>query len=172
MDISRTISAMSDLVNSRMHPAAERTGRNQHVQLVKRYREILFDCTADYKKTSAAVARKREVMELFGKSREGKKEAGEDPEMEQLLRERNAIGNSMRTATNVLGQAEEIRADLRHQGSNLRGVAGRVQAIAGNVPGLNMLVDAIRRKRSRDDMVVSGVIVICILFTIWYIFIA
>jgi len=43
-DIQRTISTMTDLLNTRMAPAAERTGRSQHSLLVKRYREILFDC--------------------------------------------------------------------------------------------------------------------------------
>ena len=43
-DIHRTMSTMTDLLNTKMAPAAERTGRSQHLLLVKRYREILFDC--------------------------------------------------------------------------------------------------------------------------------
>jgi hypothetical protein len=31
-------------------------------------------------------------------------------------------------------------------------------------------VDAIRRKRSRDDQILAGVIATCILFTLWYLF--
>lgn len=175
-DISRTISAMSDLINSRMSPAADRTGKSQHALLVKRYREILFDCSADFKKTSAAVARRREAMELFrGANTDGGMGVDEngnerDPAMEQLLRERNAIENSARSATSVLGQAADIHSDLRSQGKSLRGVSGTVASIAGNVPGLNTLIDNIRRKKSKDDMILSGVIASCILFTLWYVF--
>mmetsp|Transcript_40973 Transcript_40973/g.49867 ORF Transcript_40973/g.49867 Transcript_40973/m.49867 type:complete len:285 (-) Transcript_40973:143-997(-) len=142
-DISRTISQMSEIVNKRMAPAAEVTGRNQHLLLVKRYREILFDRTTDYEKTRAAMARKRETMELFAGANTGD---GGDGEVDHLLRERNAIGNSMKGVSSVLGQAEEIRADLKSQGMALRGVSGKVLAIAGGIPGVNKLIENIRKK--------------------------
>jgi len=178
-DINRTISAMTDLIERKMMPCAERTGKSQHILLVKRYREILFDCSADFKKTSAAVARKREQMELFrgassraasgGSSGHGQGNGEDDEAMEHLLRERNAIGNSLQTADSVLGQAAEVHSELRSQGSALRGVRGTMMSIANNVPGLNRLIDNIRKKRNKDDMIVSGVIAACILFTLWYV---
>merc|ERR1712238_232788 len=88
-----------------------------------------------------------------------------DPEMEQLLRERNSLGGALRSVASVLGQASEVRSDLRNLG-------GKVLNIASNVPGLNTLVEGIRRRRNKDDMVVSGVIAACILFTLWYLFAA
>lgn len=176
-DINRTISSMTDLIERRMKPCAERTGKSQHTLLVKRYREILFDCSADFKKTSAAVARKREQAELFrgantggnGMGGNGGGGDGHDEGMEHLLRERNAIGNSMKAADAVLGQAAEVQSELRSQGASLRGVQGTMLAIAGNVPGLNVLIDKIRKKRNKDDVIVSGVIAFCILFTLWYV---
>ena len=174
-DINRTISSMTDLIERRMKPCAERTGKSQHTLLVKRYREILFDCSADFKKTSAAVARKREQAELFrgantggGMGGNGGGGDGHDEGMDHLLRERNAIGNSMKAADAVLGQAE-VQSELRSQGASLRGIQGTMLAIAGNVPGLNVLIDKIRKKRNQDDMIVSGVIAFCILFTLWYV---
>ena len=94
---------------------------------------------------------------------------GHDEGMEHLLRERNAIGNSMKAADAVLGQAAEVQSELRSQGASLRGIQGTMLAIAGNVPGLNVLIDKIRKKRNQDDMIVSGVIAFCILFTLWYV---
>ena len=174
-DINRTISSMTDLIERRMKPCAERTGKSQHTLLVKRYREILFDCSADFKKTSAAVARKREQAELFRGANAGGGMGGNgggdghDEGMDHLLRERNAIGNSMKAADAVLGQAAEVQSELRSQGASLRGIQGTMLAIAGNVPGLNVLIDKIRKKRNQDDMIVSGVIAFCILFTLWYV---
>lgn len=168
-DIHRTMSTMTELINTKMAPAAERTGRSQHSLLVKRYREILFDCGADFNKTSAAVARRREARELFrGATASGTGEA--DPAMEQLMRERNAIDNSMKSAAGVLNQAASVRSELRTQGAGLRGVTGTMANIAGNIPGLNGLIDKIRKKRLQDDRVVSGVVAACILFTLWYLF--
>jgi len=89
--------------------------------------------------------------------------------MEQLLRERNAIGNSLKSASSVLNQASDIRNELRNQGKALRGAGTKVLNMAGRIPGLNGLIDNIRRRRGRDDMVVSGTIAVCILFTLWYV---
>jgi len=171
-DIHRTMSTMTELINTKMAPAAERTGRSQHLLLVKRYREILFDCGADFNKTSAAVARRREAKELFrgATAGSGGGGGGANPEMEQLLRERNAIDNSMKSANSVLNQAASVRTELRSQGASLRGVGGTMATIAGNIPGLNGLIDKIRKKRQQDDRVVSGVVAACILFTLWYLF--
>lgn len=110
-------------------------------------------------------------MDLFrgANGGNGGGEAENDPAMEALLRERNAIGNSIQSATNVLNQASDIRGELRNQGNNLRGVGSKVLVMAGQVPGLNNLIENIKRKRGRDDQVVSVVIAVCILFTLWYI---
>ena len=169
------MSKMTELINTKMAPAAERTGRSQHLLLVKRYREILFDCSTDFNKTCESVARKREAKELFrgalvsGVNGSGSG-SGANPEMEQLLRERNAIDNSMKSANSVLNQASNVRSELRSQGSSLRGVSGTMANIAGHIPGLNGLIDKIRKKRQQDDRVVSGVVAVCILFTLWYLF--
>ena len=167
------MSTMTELINTKMAPAAERTGRSQHSLLVKRYREILFDCGADYNKTSAAVARRREARELFrgaGAASGGDGGQQQDQSMEQLLRERNAIDNSMKSANSVLNQASSVRTELRTQGASLRGVTSTMAQIAGNIPGLNGLMDKIRKKRQQDDRVVSGVVAACILFILWYLF--
>ena len=167
-DIHRAMSTMTELINVRMAPAAERTGRSQHSLLVKRYREILFDCGADFSKTSAAVARRREARELFRGATAGG--GGGDAGTEQLLRERNAIDSSMKSAAGVLSQASGVRSELRSQGAGLRGATGTMAAIAGNIPGLNGLIARISKKRQQDDRVVGGVVAACILFTLWYLF--
>lgn len=171
-DIQRAMATMNDLIHTKMAPAAERTGRAQHSLLVKRYREILFDCGTDYSKTSAAVSRRREARELFkgATALNGEGGGGGEEANQQLMRERNAIDNSMKSAQSVLSQAATVRSELRSQGANLRGVTGTMAQIAGHVPGLNTLIDRIRKKRQQDDRVVGGVVAMCILFTLWYLF--
>ena len=93
-----------------------------------------------------------------------------DEGMEQLMRERNAIDNSMKSAAGVLNQAVGVRSELRSQGAGLRGAVGTMANIASNIPGLSGLIDKIRVKRQQDDRVVSGVVAMCILFTLWYLF--
>mmetsp|Transcript_26947 Transcript_26947/g.31830 ORF Transcript_26947/g.31830 Transcript_26947/m.31830 type:complete len:264 (+) Transcript_26947:285-1076(+) len=178
-EINRTLSLLSDLINTKMAPAAERTSKSQqHSLLVKRYREILFDSTADFQKTANGLSRRREQLQLFRGAAaaiqgNGSGEGGgdeEDPAMEHLMRERNSIQGAMDASHSVIGQAAEVEASLRSQGGALRGVSGTVLRMASQIPGLDGLIDQIRRKRNKDDFIVSGVIAVCILFTLWYLF--
>jgi len=140
--------------------------------LVKRYNTAILYCStagSDFKKTSAAVQRRREARELFENSA-GPSASSHDPAMEQLLRERNAVENSMQGANSVLNQAASVRTELRSQGASLRGVTGTMAQIAGNIPGVDALIEKIRTKRLKDDRIVSGVVAGCILFTLWYLF--
>mmetsp|Transcript_15807 Transcript_15807/g.15201 ORF Transcript_15807/g.15201 Transcript_15807/m.15201 type:complete len:245 (-) Transcript_15807:11-745(-) len=171
-DITRTIAKMSHLIQSQLDPAAQQTGRSQHLLLVKRYREILYDCSTDFHKTHAAVERHKKQIELFQGASIEDNANNNDSAMDHLLRERNAIGNSLQSAHSVLGQASDIYGDLKTQGSSLRNTHGTIGTIASHVPGLNKVIELIRKKRNRDDMVVSGVIAACILFTLWYVFVA
>ena len=168
-DIQRTITNLQDLINGKMQPASERAGSKQSAAItVKRYREILFDLSGDFEKSRQAHVRKQERAKLFEGATGDGGENGNDPAMDHLLRERNHINNSLNSAASVIAQASEIQADLRSQGLSLGRVTSMMGQIAGNVPGLNTLIEKIRRKRSKDDKIVAAVIASCILFTLWY----
>jgi len=173
-EVNRTLSLLSELINTKMGPTAEQTGKSQHILLVKRYREILFDSTTEFQKTTSSLQRRRETLQLFrgaaASVQGGEGGDEEDPSMTHLLRERNSIENALDASNSVIAQAVEIDSNLKSQGGALRGISGTVMRMASQIPGLDGLVDQIRRKRNRDDMVVSGVIAVCLLFTIWYLF--
>ncbi len=121
------------------------------------------------------VRRKKEARELMrGAVTNGAAGAGggggEGDGMEHLLRERSSIDASLNSTNAILSQASSVRNELRTQGQNLRGISGTMSVIAGHVPGLNGLIDKIKKKRMQDDRVVSGVVAGCILFTLWYLF--
>ncbi len=168
-DIQRTLTTLQDLITTQLQPASERVGSQNAMLLVKRYREILFDLTGDFEKARQANVRKQERAKLLEGARSNSQGDGTDPAMEHLLRERNHIGNSLNAADAVINQASEVRSDLRNQGMSLGRVQSTMGKIAGNIPGLNTLVEGIRRKRSKDDKIVAGVIASCILFTLWYV---
>lgn len=173
-DIQRTHTLLQDLVLTQLQPAAEKVGSQSASLLVKRYREILFDLSGDFEKSRQAHQRKQERAKLMAGARTsldaGNGDGTHDPAMDHLLRERGHIGNSMNAAASVINQASEIRSDLRSQGMSLQSVQSTVGNIMGNIPSINTVVERIRRKRSKDDMIVAGVIASCILFTLWYLF--
>ena len=84
------------------------------------------------------------------------------------MREHNRIFNLQNAASNVINQAVEIRNDLRNQGMSLGRAKGLMGQIAGNIPGIRVVVEKIHRKQPKDDMIVAGVIAFLILFTLWY----
>jgi golgi SNAP receptor complex member 1 len=170
LEIQRLLQQLQDLISFKMSPAAERSNKSQHLLLIKRYREILFDLTSDFSKSQQMWTRKREQMELFSGANTSQQQQQQDPAMEHLLRERNHIQNSLTASSSVIHQAMEIHSDLRQQGGSLRGVSGMIGTMTQTIPGLNRLVENIRRKKSRDDVIVAGVIAMCILFTLWYVF--
>jgi len=167
-DLQRLIGRLQDLISGRLTSAAGNSP--QQLAAVKRYREILLDLRSDYDKSLQAVRRSKERYELLSDANIGSQSSQKDQAMEHLLRERNHIANSMNAAQQVIGQADAVRSDLYSQGRSLRGTGALMQQLTTNIPGLNTLVDQIRRRRSRDDKIVASVIASCVVFTLWYLF--
>jgi golgi SNAP receptor complex member 1 len=168
-EVTRLIQRLQDLISSRLSAAATTSSQQASV---KRYREIALDLRGDFDKSIVSVRRAKERRELLGSSSvtAASGAGGVDPAMEHLLRERNHIQNSMNAAASVIGQADAVRQDLYGQGRSLRGTGALMAQLTSNIPGLNTLVEQIRRRRSRDDKIVAGVIASCIVFTLWYVF--
>lgn len=164
-EVPRLFSQMHDLIHTKLITAA--TTPSQRA-VGNRYRDILQDLRSDYEKNLAVLKRAKERYELLASASSTASDDGADAGMDSLLRERNHINNSMNAASAVLGQAESIRSDLRWQGRSLRNAGSVIQSMITTIPGLNHLVEQIRRRRSRDDRIVAGVIASCIVFTLWY----
>eukprot|EP00980_Cylindrotheca_fusiformis_P002471 scaffold584_cov132-Cylindrotheca_fusiformis.AAC.24 len=154
-DIQRTLTNMQDLITTKLQPAAERSKSQNSSLLIKRYREILFDLTGDFEKSRLAHVRKQERAKLMEGARTNGQD-DEDPATAHLMREGRHIGNSLNAASQVISEATEIRSDLRNQGLSLGRVQSTMGTIASNIPGLNTLVDKIKRKRSKDDKILAG----------------
>jgi Snare region anchored in the vesicle membrane C-terminus len=159
-DIQFLFNQLSDLINKRLKAVIVTPSQRATSQ---RYQEILQDLRADYEKSNQILRRARERQELMAGAAPSSNGSPNDAAMDSLLRERNHIQNSMNAAANVIGQAENIRQDLHWQGRTLRSTGSLMSQIAGNIPGINILVEQIRRRRSQDDRIVAGVIACCII---------
>lgn len=69
--------------------------------LIKRYQEIHFDYSTEFKNTSTSVTRKRESMELFQSSKKMHAEE-HDSSVAKLLRERSSIAASLRSVNDII----------------------------------------------------------------------
>ena len=78
-----------------------------------------------------------------------------------LLRERNTIAASTSAIDAVLGQAGVIGSTLREQRSLFDGIGSKLMSVGARFPAINGLMNAIRRKKSKDIIVISLVILVC-----------
>eukprot|EP00388_Colpodella_angusta_P043274 GDKK01058989.1.p1 GENE.GDKK01058989.1~~GDKK01058989.1.p1 ORF type:complete len:156 (-),score=13.17 GDKK01058989.1:253-720(-) len=145
---------------------------NHQEVLIKRYYEIHFDYSTEFKNTSATVQRKRDSMELMQQSSRNQhnSDGAQDSSFSKLLREKTSIAASMKSINDVISQAFETKSSLVGQRSSLVGSSGGLSSLTANVPGFGRLIDGIQRKKSRETMVIAVVVGILLCITIWWVF--
>lgn len=170
-EIENLLAALSEC-NDAMGRLLAHGTRTSSSALLQRYREIFNYYTSEFHKTQVALQRKRESAELLksGAGRGVTKKLGEwgNPQMDQLLRERNAIHSSLRSVGSILSQAIETKDGLRAQRQGLSGANTGLAGLATNLPSISRVVDAIHRKKTRDNAIIGLIIASCLCFTIWY----
>lgn len=144
---------------------------SKHMQdaLIKRYSEIHYDYTNEFRNTLTAINRKRESMELFNSSKKSNNDE-QDSSVAKLLRERSGIAASMKSINDVIAQAFDTKNALSSQRSTLSNARGGLSSLAASVPGIGGLIDGIQRKKNKDNIILAIVIAILVIFTLWWVF--
>lgn len=171
-EIERDLHELLDCINGMRSCSAKDggvAGSGHQEVLIKRYHEIHFDYSTEFKSTSATVHRKRESMELFQSSKNLNINE-QDSSVAKLLRERSSIQASMKSINDVISQAFDAKAALLGQRNTLTGTAGGLTGLATNLPTFNRLIDGIQRKKTRESVIVAVVIGLLVCFSIWYVF--
>jgi Golgi SNAP receptor complex protein 1 len=172
-EIERDLHELSECINGMRGSVAKDggalAGSGHQEVLIKRYHEIHFDYSTEFKNTSATVHRKRESMELFQSSKNLHMDE-QDSSVAKLLRERSSIQASMKSINDVISQAFETKNALLGQRNSLTGSASGLTGLAANVPTFNRLIDGIQRKKTRESIIVAVVIGLLACFLIWWVF--
>eukprot|EP01039_Chlorochromonas_danica_P005109 gene5109-5615_t len=142
---------------------------SQQEVLIKRYYEIHFDYSTEFKNTSATVQRKRESMELMQSSRSLRGEQS-DSSVAKLLKEKLSIAASMRSINEVISQAFETKNTLSNQRGSLTNSSGGLGSLSNSMPAIGKLIDGIQKKKFRESLVVALVVAVLLCFTVWWIF--
>lgn len=93
---------------------------------------------------------------------------GSQSSMGLLLRERGMVSSSAAAANDVIGQAQAVAASLAAQRAVFDGIGGRVRELGARFPVVNSLLNAVRRKKSRDSVVLAAVVALCTLGILAY----
>lgn len=171
MEIQSLLEKLLDINDGMSRCAASATPTTSVTQKLARHRDILHEFTQEFKRTKGNINSMREHAELLSSVREDISEykaSGSMSPRVQLLRERASIHGSIIHIDDVISQAQSTRAALGSQRAFFGNVQGKVKLLSDKFPIIRDLLGSIRRKKSRDTLILSAVIAACTLFLIIY----
>ncbi|CAN6466374.1 unnamed protein product [Victoria cruziana] len=170
MEIESLLEKLLDVNEAMSRCAAAATPTTSVSQKLARHRDILHEFTQEFKRTRGNIISMREHAELLHSVRNDINEykVSSSQAAPSLLRERAAIHGSIVQIDDVTNQAETIKGVLAAQRSTFAEIQGKVKHLGDRFPVIRGLLGAIKRKRSRDTIILSAVIAACTLFLIIY----
>ncbi|KAG6400480.1 hypothetical protein SASPL_137317 [Salvia splendens] len=171
MEIQSLLEKLLDINDSMSRCAASASATTSVTQKLARHRDILHEFTQEFRRIKGNINSMKEHADLLSSVRddisEYKASGSVSPRM-QLLRERAAIHGSISHIDDVINQAQSTRAALGSQRALFGDVQGKVKVLGDKFPVIRGLIGSIRKKRSRDTIILSLVIAACTLFLIIY----
>ncbi|KAL3381159.1 hypothetical protein AABB24_001333 [Solanum stoloniferum] len=171
MEIQSLLEKLLDVNDSMSRCAASAASTTSVIQKLARHRDILHEFTQEFRRIKGNISSMREHAELLSSVRddisEYKASGSMSPKM-HILRERAAIHGSISHIDDVINQAQTTRAALGSQRALFGDVQGKVKQLGDKFPVIRGLIGSIRRKKSRDTLILSAVIAACTLFLIIY----
>ena len=85
-----------------------------------------------------------------------------------LLGDRASMQSSTAHVDALLGQARNVATALSEQRNTFSGISSKLGQMTSAFPAIHNVVNQIRRKKSRDTIVLSAVVCVCTLFVVGY----
>ncbi|KAL0373322.1 UNVERIFIED_CONTAM: Golgi SNAP receptor complex member 1-2 [Sesamum radiatum] len=173
IEIQSLLEKLLDVNDSMSRCAASAAPATSVNQKLARHRDILHEFTQEFRRIKGNISSMKEHAELLSSVRDdiseykGQASGNVSPKM-QLLRERATIHGSISHIDDVISQAQATRAVLGSQRALFGDVQGKVKILGDKFPVIRGLIGSIRRKRSRDTLILSAVIAACTLFIIYW----
>ncbi|XP_020235881.1 Golgi SNAP receptor complex member 1-2 [Cajanus cajan] len=171
MEIQSLLEKLLDINDSMSRCAASAGPATSVTQKLARHRDILHEFTQEFRRIKGNINSMKEHAELLSSVRDDitdfKTSGSMSPRM-QLLRERAAIHGNISHIDDVISQAQATRSVLGSQRQLFGDVQGKVKVLGDKFPIIRSLLGSIRRRRSRDTLILSAVIAACTLFIIIY----
>lgn len=135
-------------------------------QTLSRYNDIYHTSKMDYAKLKTHLQRERQKLELFGNENS---KSTDDPARDQLLRERRLLAEATQQGEEILNKAEAAHVGMKEQGLSLLSSSSRMATnVLARFPTIGHLVERVRRRQKRDQIIIAMLIGFLIFFTLWY----
>ncbi|KAJ8900350.1 hypothetical protein K2173_024990 [Erythroxylum novogranatense] len=171
MEIQSLLEKLLDINDSMSRCAASAAPTTSVTQKLARHRDILHEFTQEFRRIKGNINSMREHAELLSSVRDDiteYKASGSMSPRVQILRERAAIHGSISHIDDVINQAQTTRAVLGSQRTLFGDVQGKVKGLSNKFSNIRVVLGSIRRRKSRDTLILSAVIAACTLFLIIY----
>mmetsp|Transcript_64180 Transcript_64180/g.96752 ORF Transcript_64180/g.96752 Transcript_64180/m.96752 type:complete len:230 (+) Transcript_64180:1-690(+) len=153
VEIEQLLSDLSDS-NSTLAKIAAESSSPAHSSAVHQHQSKLRDYTKEYRQIRNKINDTHSSVELFvGATQSGGD--GDNDRMDTLLRERGSLQASHTGADNFTNAGINARDSLRGQNQILRGTTSRISQIQGTFSSIDTIYAAIRRKYTRDCIILS-----------------
>ncbi|KAK9861433.1 hypothetical protein WJX84_006699 [Apatococcus fuscideae] len=144
-------------------------GGDSRSHTLARHRDILHDFMQEFRRLNVNLGAARDRADLFaGGSATSIPSMGGQGSSGLLLRERGALQGANTALDDVMGQAQSVAGSLTMQRRLFGNIGSKLSDVAARFPVVNNLLSSIRRRKNRDTIILSAVIIACALFTIIY----
>ena len=140
-----------------------------------RHRDVLGEFASEFKRVRDAVSTSRDRDALLGGRAATRGSGGgasdgmsDSSQTELLMRERSTVHSSTSAVDDVIGAAQATAAALVSQRGIFGGIASNLSGVGSRFGVMHDVLAAIKRKRSKDTMVLSAVVAFCVAFTLIY----
>lgn len=171
VEIDALLKRLLDVNDSMSRCAAEAAHTTSVTQKLARHRDILHELTQEFKRTRKNIHSIREHAELLTSVRNDISEykaSGSLSPGANLLRERAAIHGNINQLDEVITQAQTTRGAVSAQRDMFSDIQGKVKQLGDQFPVIRGILGSIKRKKSRDTIILSVVIAACTLFLFVY----
>lgn len=168
-------------VNASLQADARAHPSGNHGVLAQRHADILQDYSMEYKRLVSNGRALGGRLELLGGDRGaagagvGGRSATSSGNVNTstqglLLRERGTLDRAHSGIDTVVQQAYSVASGLGRQRDIFSSVDGRLGQLGSKFPVMNSMLNAIRRKKNRDTLVLSGVggVLTFLMFVYWW----
>ncbi|KAG0588231.1 hypothetical protein M758_2G179200 [Ceratodon purpureus] len=169
-EIERLLKHLND-VNVQMQNWVSNAGSDVLSHTLARHQNILHELSQEFARirvSTKAIREHAELLQYFGGADESKKFLDDRGGVQSLLREQATINRSTAQIDSVIGHAQEAYTALRYQRGTFGDISSKIGSLATRMPSVNKVLTAIRRRKSRDTLIVGAVTSLCFIMLLLY----
>lgn len=165
-ELEKLLSQLSDVNDSMRNAMGGRQDTRTHT--LTRHRDILHDYQQEFRRHTSSLGASRDRVQLLRGSSDRSPLLGGVNASGALLRERGQISGANAALDEVMGTANAVAGRVGEQSRIFENIGNKVLAVGAKFPAINGIINAVRRKKSKDTIILASVIAVCTVLLLIY----